>query len=260
MDVVFLLEGKLVVDDETNLLDIDTSGEEIGGDEDTGGSSSELLHDHVTSHLVHLTMHDGNTEVVLLHLVSQFNNSLFGVAIDQSLVDIEVTVEIEEDVHLPLFLFYGDIVLLDTFEGELLILDQDLGGIAHKVLGQLQDVHRHGSREEGNLDLTREILEDVLDLLLETTREHLVGLVENEDLKVVALEETLLHHVMDTTWGADNDVDSLLEDLDFIADDGTSDAGVDLDANELTDLLDDEGDLLGELSGGGNNKSLGVYG
>jgi len=65
---------------------------------------------------------------------------------------------------------------------------------------------------------------------------------------------------MDTTWGADNDVDSLLEDLDFIADDGTSDAGVDLDANELTNLLDDEGDLLGELSGWGNNKSLGVYG
>jgi hypothetical protein len=205
-------------------------------------------------------MHDGNTEVVLLHLVSQFNNSLFGVAIDQSLVDIEVTVEIEEDVHLPLFLFYGDIVLLDTFEGELLILDQDLGGIAHKVLGQLQDVHRHGSREEGNLDLAREILEDVLDLLLETTREHLVGLVENEDLKVVALEETLLHHVVDTAWGADNDVNALLENLDLIADDGATDASVNLDADELTDLLDDEGDLLGELSGGGNNKSLGVYG
>ena len=35
---------------------------------------------------------------------------------------------------------------------------------------------------------------------------------------------------------------------------------MDLDANELTNLLDDKGDLLGELSGGGNNKSLGVYG
>jgi hypothetical protein len=198
-------------------------------------------------------MHNGNNEIVLLHLVSQLNNSLFGVAIDQSLTDVKVTVEIEEDVHLPLFLFYGDIVLLDTFEGELLILDQDLGGIAHKVLGQLQDVHRHGSREEGNLDLAREILEDVLDLLLETTREHLVGLVENEDLKVVALEETLLHHVVDTTWGADNDVNALLENLDLIADDGATDASVNLDADELTDLLDDEGDLLGELSGGGDH-------
>jgi hypothetical protein len=128
------------------------------------------------------------------------------------------------------------------------------------VLGQLQDVHGQGSREEGNLDLAGEILEDILDLLLETTREHLVGLVENEDLEVVALEEALLHHVVDTTWGADNDVHSLLEDLDFIADDGSADAGVDLHANELSDLLHDEGDLLGELSGRRNNKSLGVYG
>ena len=69
MDVVFLLEGKLVVDDKADLLNVDTSGKEIGGDEDTGGTSSELLHDHVTSHLVHLTMHNRDSEVVLLHLV-----------------------------------------------------------------------------------------------------------------------------------------------------------------------------------------------
>jgi hypothetical protein len=64
---------------------------------------------------------------------------------------------------------------------------------------------------------------------------------------------------VDTAWCADNDVNTLLEDLDLIADDGTSDASVDLDANEFTDLLDDEGDLLGELSSGGHYKSLGVH-
>ena len=64
---------------------------------------------------------------------------------------------------------------------------------------------------------------------------------------------------MDTTWGADNDVNALLEDLDLIADDGTTDASVNLDADELTDLLDDEGDLLGELSSGGNYEGLGVH-
>ena len=121
------------------------------------------------------------------------------------------------------------------------------------MLSHLQDVNGHGSREESDLDLAGEVLEDVLDLLLETAREHLVGLIEDEDLKVVALEETLLHHVVDTTWGADNDVNALLENLDLIADDGATDASVNLDADELTDLLDDEGDLLGELSGGGDH-------
>jgi hypothetical protein len=69
VDVVLLLEGKLIVDDETNLLDVDTTGKEIGSNQDTSRASTELLHDHVTSHLVHLTMHNRDSEVVLLHLV-----------------------------------------------------------------------------------------------------------------------------------------------------------------------------------------------
>ena len=95
--------------------------------------------------------------------------------------------------------------------------------------------------------------------MLETAREHLVGLIENEDLEVVALKEALLHHVVDTAWGADNDVNALLEDLDLVTDDGTTDASVDLDADVLTDLLDDESDLLSEFSGGGDHKSLSVH-
>ena len=128
------------------------------------------------------------------------------------------------------------------------------------MLGQLQDVHRHGSGEESDLDLARKVLEDILDLLLETTREHLIGLIENKDLEVVTLEETFLHHIMNTAWCSDNDMHSCLENLDFVTDNGTSDASVDLYANELSNLLDDEGNLLGELSGWGYNKSLGVYG
>lgn len=65
---------------------------------------------------------------------------------------------------------------------------------------------------------------------------------------------------MDTAWCADNDVHSLLEDLDLVANDGTTDASVNLDADELTDLLNDEGDLLSELSGRGHNEGLGVHG
>lgn len=65
---------------------------------------------------------------------------------------------------------------------------------------------------------------------------------------------------MNTAWCSDNDMHSCLENLDFVTDNGTSDASVDLYPNELSNLLDDEGNLLGELSGWGYNKSLGVYG
>lgn len=90
VDVVFLLLRQLVVDDETNLLNVNTSGQQVSGNENSGGASSEFLHDHVSLHLVHLAVHSRDCEVLLLHGFSQLCHSLFGVAIDQSLVDVQV--------------------------------------------------------------------------------------------------------------------------------------------------------------------------
>jgi hypothetical protein len=64
---------------------------------------------------------------------------------------------------------------------------------------------------------------------------------------------------VDTAGCPHDDVHSCLEDLDLVADDGAADAGVDLDADELTDLLDDEGDLLGQLSSRRYDQGLGVH-
>jgi hypothetical protein len=56
VDIVLLVGGKVVVDDERNLLDIDTTSEQIGGDEDTGRAGAELLHDEVTVALLHVSV------------------------------------------------------------------------------------------------------------------------------------------------------------------------------------------------------------
>jgi len=58
VNVVFLLDWQFVVDDKTNLLHIDTSGEQICSDKDTNSTLSELLHHNVSLDLVHLTVHD----------------------------------------------------------------------------------------------------------------------------------------------------------------------------------------------------------
>ena len=57
VNVVFLFERKLVVDNETYLLDVNSSCEQVSGDEYSGGSSSELFHDHVSLDLVHFSVH-----------------------------------------------------------------------------------------------------------------------------------------------------------------------------------------------------------
>jgi len=58
VDVVFLLERKFVVDDKTDLLNIDTSSEQVGGDKHSDSGASKLLHHDVSLDLVHLSVHD----------------------------------------------------------------------------------------------------------------------------------------------------------------------------------------------------------
>ena len=90
-------------------------------------------------------MHSGHSEVLLFHHLSEFHYSLLGIAVDEGLVDVQVAVEVKENVHLPFFLFDGNVVLVDTFEGEVLILDQNLCGVSHEVLSELKDLNGHGS-------------------------------------------------------------------------------------------------------------------
>lgn len=75
---------------------------------------------------------------------------------------------------------------------------------------------------------------------------------------MISFQEAFLHHVQDSSWGTYYNVNSLFENSDFISNDGTSDASVHFNTNELTDGLYDISDLLGELSGWCDNQGLSV--
>lgn len=56
VDVVFSVGWQIVVDDQRNLLDVNATGQQVGGDQHPGGASPELPHDHITLLLVHVTV------------------------------------------------------------------------------------------------------------------------------------------------------------------------------------------------------------
>ena len=56
MDVVLAVRRDVVVDDERHLLHVNTTGEQIGGDEHTRRARTELAHDQVTVVLVHVSV------------------------------------------------------------------------------------------------------------------------------------------------------------------------------------------------------------
>ena len=57
MNIVLLTERKFVVDNETDLLDIDTSSKQVCGNEYSHGALSKLLHDNISLLLFHFSMH-----------------------------------------------------------------------------------------------------------------------------------------------------------------------------------------------------------
>ena len=102
----------------------------------------------------------------------------------------------------------------------------------------------------------REKLEDVVDLLGETTRQHLISLVEDEHLHAVGAEHATLDHVLDTAGRADHDLRTILQSLHIIAHAGSTNAGVALNAHKVTDSDDDLLNLLGEFTGGSKDERL----
>lgn len=169
MDVVLAVGGEIVVDDQGNLLDIDTTGQKVSGDQNTRRSGTELLHNQVTLSLVHVTVHGGDGEVTGSQLVGKPVDLPAGVAEDNGLGDRNGLVQIGEGVELPLLLLDSNVELLNTLEGKLVLLDEDTDRVAHELGGNLQDVLRHGSRQKNDLSGLGQKLEDVIDLLSETT-------------------------------------------------------------------------------------------
>lgn len=258
VDVVLLGGGEVVVDDERNLLDIDTTGKEVGGNEDTRRTGTELLHDDLTLSLVHVAVHGRDGELALVELLGEPVDLATGRAENDGLGDGDSLVKVAKGVELPVLLLNGDEELTNTLKGEFVTLDENTDWVTHELLGDLEDVGGHGSREEDDLGLGGEELEDVVNGILEASGEHLVGLVKAEHLDRVGLEGTTVDHVEDTAGGTDNDVGALSELGNVLTDSGTTNTCVAVDVEVVTKGNNDLLDLLGELTGGSKDESLGL--
>lgn len=258
MDVVLSVGGQVKVDDQRNLLDIDTSGKQIGGDEDSRRTGSEGLHNDISLGLLGLSVHGRDGEVSLGKSLGQEVDLSSGVAENDGLRDVDGLVEITEDLKLVRLLLNINVELLDTFKGQLILLDENSDGVSHELAGDVKDLSGHGGRQQNGLGGLRQSGEDVVDGVLELSRKHLIGLIENEHLDEVGLEDSSLNHVVDSTGGSDNDVDTLLDDSNVLGDRGTTNAGVALNLHVLAKGKHDLLDLVGQLSGGSNDQSLGL--
>ena len=171
VDVVLAVCREIIVDDQRDLLNVNTTGQEISGNEHTRRSGSELFHDNIALSLLHVAMHGGYGEVSSSELVSQPVNLSSSVTEDDSLCDGNGLVEIREGVQFPLLLFHSNVKLFDAFESQFSLFDKDTDRVAHEFSGDFEDILWHGGGKEDNLSGLRKKLEDIVDLFGESTLE-----------------------------------------------------------------------------------------
>ncbi len=102
MNVVLTVVWQVVVDDQGDLLHIDTTGEQVSGDEDTRRARSELSHDDLALLLVHVAVHGRDGEVLAVHLLCEPVDLSSGVAEDDSLCNGQCLVDIAKSLQFPL--------------------------------------------------------------------------------------------------------------------------------------------------------------
>lgn len=248
MDVVFAVRRQVVVDDQRHLLHVNATGQQIGGDQDTRRSSTELLHDHITLVLVHVSVNGGHGEVALSHFSGEVVDLATRVTEDDRLCHRHGLVQIAQCANLPLLTVDKHIELLDTIQGQLLLLDQNLDGVAHKALADLQHIGRHCGRQQYDLHFGVQGTKHLLDLVLETTRQHLVSLVQHEHLDLVGAQHLAADHVRDTTGRADDDVRARLQLAHIVTHVGATDARVARGVQEVAQRQHHLLDLGGQLA------------
>ena len=88
--IVFFFIGQFVINNKTNLLDVDTSSQHISCNKYTNWTRSELFDNKISFELIHLTVHDRDRKIVWSHNFFKLLNLLFSVAVNYGLNNVKI--------------------------------------------------------------------------------------------------------------------------------------------------------------------------
>ena len=86
-------------------------------------------------------------------------------------------------------------------------------GFAQILSGQGLDLRRHRRAEQQSLPISRDVVDDPIELRREPHVQHSIGFVQHQYFQIVERHVAALHVIQQTTWGRDHDVDSTAQRL-----------------------------------------------
>ncbi len=180
----------VVVDDVADALDVETTRGDVGGDENVERTVLELVDRALALGLHDVAVDRGRGETAGAQPLGQILGGLLRAHEDDHRLEGLDLEDTGQRVELAL-VGDEDPPLGDVRRRRRLRLDGDFLRILEVLLRQPADRARHGRGEQRDLLGVGGVGEDALDVLLEAHGEHLVGLVEDEELELGDVEGAL---------------------------------------------------------------------
>jgi hypothetical protein len=243
VDVVLSVAGKIIIDHQADLLDIDASGPDVSTNQDSAVALAEVAHNTVSFFLWHFPMHTADGEVCLAHLVCQPVHLTTSVAEDDSLRNCQSIIQVTESVKFPFFFLHSDEILFESFKGQLVTLDEDSNRICHEFRGHVQHIIGQRSRNDDDLGCRREVAINIVDLFAKAPVEQLVGFIKHKHFDVPSAKVASSDHIGNPTRGARYNVLAIVKLSYVFTNICTTDTGVALHVHVVAECHDNALDL-----------------
>lgn len=216
MDVIFKLSGEIVVDDELDIRNIQTSGGKISSDQDIASSGLVKSHDVISLTLSLVTVDGDSVRSFAGELVNETVGTLLCGGEDQNFTNFTSSLDFFKDFSDSVLLHDVvndfDVLLNTKIDGQIIVTNDDVNRLFFaEFQGKLLDFSRPGSRPHEGLSIGSNLRNYSSDLGLETHIKHTISLIQHQIGDSLEVNHSHLEEVQQSSWGGDDDMVSSLE-------------------------------------------------
>ena len=262
VQVGLLVLGHAVVNHVGHVVDVDTAGGHVGGDQDVDLAGAEGLQRLLAGHLVQVAVQGSGREAAVDELLGHACGIALGFGEDDGAAAARGAQDAAN--HLVLVEVVGAVDDLANrrlgLRGVLGVGGANAHGLGHVLARHGNHGAGHGGGEQHALTLLGQVAENLLHGGLEAQVQHFVGLVEDHDLDLLEVQETLLVQVDDAAGGAHDHFQAAAQQLGLRLNRHATVEGCDAGVAQLRGDGQVVAHLNGELAGGNQNQGLGCAG
>ncbi len=211
VDVALGHVRQVVVDDVGDAVDVDAARRDVGCDEDGAAAVAEVAQRPLAQRLGLVAVDRVGAQAAGLEVLHDAVRTVLGAREDQRAAHRRVTLQQLREQHALSRLLDEADGLLDPLGGGGGRVDRDANRVAQQRRRERGDLLRHGGREEQRLARRRQQRGDASDRDDVSEVEHVVRLVEHQDLGEVEPDRAVRQMVEQAAGCRDEDVDAALD-------------------------------------------------